>query len=138
MSSIAPIAVDGQPWGEFCVGIPAALAGNRGRETAAKTLFVTVALSLLIVAAMVWLIRRNLRPLQDLICATRQMAAGVAFVRCEYYGRDDLGTLARSFNTMVEAITENRESLERRLGSGRCNSASEKSPIAAFSTTIGR
>ena len=111
----APIIVDGQPWGEFCVGIPAALADNRGRETAAKAFFVTVALSLLIVAAMVWVIRRNLRPLQDLICATRQMAAGDTSVRCQYRGRDDLGTLASAFNAMVETISQNQEALERRV-----------------------
>ena len=40
----APILVYGQPWGEFCVGIPVALANNRGREIAASTFFITICL----------------------------------------------------------------------------------------------
>ena len=40
----APIFVDGQPWGEFRVGIPVALANNRGREIAANTFLITICL----------------------------------------------------------------------------------------------
>ena len=111
----APILVGGLPWGEFCVGIPAALANHRSREVAARTLFTTMSLALAIVGAMVCLIRRNLRPLEELTGATRQMAAGDLSVRCGYRGRDELGTLARSFNAMVETISQTQEGLERQV-----------------------
>jgi hypothetical protein len=45
----APIFVGGKPWGEFCVGLPAALAKARGREIAASTFYTTICLSLGIV-----------------------------------------------------------------------------------------
>jgi PAS domain S-box-containing protein len=111
----APILVEGQLWGEFCVGIPTALANNRGRESAASTFFITIFFSLIIVGVMVCLIRLNLRPLEDLTHATRQMAAGNVSVRCSYSGKDELGALALSFNTMAETISQTREGLERQV-----------------------
>ena len=54
----APILVYGQPWGEFCVGIPVALANNRGREIAANTFLITICFSLVVVGVMVCLIRQ--------------------------------------------------------------------------------
>jgi signal transduction histidine kinase/CheY-like chemotaxis protein len=109
----APIFVEGQPWGEFRVGIPAAMAHNRGREIAVSTLCTALFFSLLIVGVMVWLLEYNLRPLQELTRATRQMAAGDVSARCNYGGSDELGTLAQSFNGMAETISRTQEGLER-------------------------
>ena len=111
----APILVDGQPWGEFCVGIPAALANARGSEIAASTFGITACFSLAIVGVMVFLIRRNLRPLDELTRATQRMAAGEVGVRCHYYGSDEIGTLAQSFNAMAETIFKTQEGLERQV-----------------------
>ena len=111
----APILVGGQPWGEFCVGIPAALANARGREIATSTFCIAICFSLLIVGVMVCLIRRNLRPLQELNLVTQQMAAGKIFTRCSYRGHDELGTLAQSFNVMAETISQTQEDLERQV-----------------------
>ena len=111
----APILVDGKPWGEFCVGIPMALANIRGREIAASTFGITICFSLIIVGAMVYLIRRSLRPLGELTCATRQMAAGNVSVRCDYSRNDELGALAQSFNAMADTISRTQEGLERQV-----------------------
>ena len=113
--SRAPIFVYGQPWGEFRVGIPAALADNRGRDVAASTFLITMFFSLVIVCVMVYLIRRNLRPLQELTRATRQMAAGNVSTRCNYSGQDEVGTLAQSFNAMAKTICQTQEGLERQV-----------------------
>ncbi|MGA2256768.1 MAG: ATP-binding protein, partial [Thermoguttaceae bacterium] len=111
----APILVEGQPWGEFCVGIPAALANNRGRENAASTFFITIFFSLVIVGVMVCLIRYSLRPLRGLTRATRQMAAGNVSARCDYSRNDELGALAQSFNAMADTIAQTQEGLERQV-----------------------
>ncbi len=111
----APILVDGELWGEFCVGIPVALANVRGREIAASTFGITIWFSLIVVGAMIYLIRRGLHPLEDLTEATRQMAAGNVAARCRHYRHDELGMLARSFNAMAETISRTQEGLERQV-----------------------
>ena len=111
----APILVYGQPWGEFRVGIPVALANNRGREIAASTFLITIFFSLVVVGVIVFLIRNGLRPLQELTHATRQMAAGDVSARCNYSRNDEIGTLARSFNVMAETISQTQEGLERQV-----------------------
>ena len=111
----APILVYGQPWGEFRVGIPVALANNRGREIAANTFLITIFFSLVVVGVMVCLIRNGLRPLQELTHATRQMAAGNVSARCNYSRNDEIGALARSFNAMAETISQTQEGLERQV-----------------------
>ena len=63
--SRSPILVHGRSWGEFCVGIPEALANVRGRETAVSTFCATMLLSLIVVGAMACLIRRGLRPYEN-------------------------------------------------------------------------
>jgi PAS domain S-box-containing protein len=108
----APIIVEGRRWGEFRVGIPAALARDRGRGSAASTFGITIAFTLVVVGVMVYLIRSNLRPLKELTAATRQMAAGNVRARCEYAGDDELGALAQSFNAMAATISETHERLE--------------------------
>ena len=114
-ASFAPILVDGELWGEFCVGIPVALANVRGREIAASTFGITIWFSLIVVGAMIYLIRRGLHPLEDLTEATRQMAAGNVAAHCRHYRHDELGMLARSFNAMAETISRTQEGLERQV-----------------------
>ncbi len=111
----APILVGGRSWGEFRVGIPAALAENRGREAAASTFLITICFSLLIVGVMVCLIRHHLHPLEELTDATRQMAASNVSARCNYLRNDELGTLAQSFNAMAETISQTQDGLERQV-----------------------
>jgi len=113
--SRSPILVHGRSWGEFCVGIPEALANVRGRETAVSTFCATMLLSLIVVGAMACLIRRGLRPLRELTCATRQMSAGNVASRCSYAGRDEIGELAHSFNAMADTISRTQEGLERQV-----------------------
>jgi signal transduction histidine kinase len=54
------------------------------------------------------------RPLQDLSAAARQVASGDLRVRVPATGRDEIGSLASTFNDMVERLYENRQ-LEERL-----------------------
>lgn len=54
------------------------------------------------------------RPVQDLTRAARQVAAGDLSVQVPSHGSDEIGSLARTFNEMVERLRESRQ-LEERL-----------------------
>ncbi len=52
-------------------------------------------------------------PIQALVEGTERVARGEAGVRVEIRGRDEIGTLAHSFNRMVTEIENNREDLQQ-------------------------
>jgi PAS domain S-box-containing protein len=111
----APIMVCGQRWGEFRVGIPAALINNNVCDDIVDTLLMTVLFSLPIVGLMFYLVNRSLRPLRELTRATRRMAEGDLAVRCEYQSRDELGGLAPSLNALAKRTARAHENLEQQV-----------------------
>ena len=60
---------------------------------------------LLAVIAVVWLLRRKLRPLGDLVQQAQALGAGHLGARMAQSSNDEIGELARSFNRMGEALT---------------------------------
>ncbi|WP_252089815.1 methyl-accepting chemotaxis protein [Pseudomonas sp. MWU13-3659] len=59
---------------------------------------------LLAVAATLWLLRRKLRPLGDLVRQAEALGAGDLNARLSVTSHDEIGQLARSFNQMGEAL----------------------------------
>ncbi len=59
---------------------------------------------LLAVIAVVWLLRRKLRPLGDLVRQAQALGAGDLGARMAQSSEDEIGELARSFNHMGEAL----------------------------------
>ena len=59
---------------------------------------------LLAVAATLWLLRRKLRPLGDLVRQAEALGAGDLNARLTVTSHDEIGQLARSFNQMGEAL----------------------------------
>jgi len=59
---------------------------------------------LLAVAATLWLLRRKLRPLDDLVRQANALGAGDLNARLAVTSHDEIGQLARSFNKMGEAL----------------------------------
>ena len=95
---------------------------------------------LLAVAATLWLLRRRLRPLGDLVRQAEALGAGDLQARLAITSNDEIGQLARSFNqmgdalaTMVEHIRSASEQVSGRarslsgLSSGACEGMEQQS-----------
>ncbi|MEJ5040954.1 methyl-accepting chemotaxis protein [Pseudomonas sp. B21-036] len=59
---------------------------------------------MLAVGATLWLLRRKLRPLADLVRQAQALGAGDLSARLAVASHDEIGQLARSFNQMSEAL----------------------------------
>nr|WP_070887181.1 methyl-accepting chemotaxis protein [Pseudomonas argentinensis] len=59
----------------------------------------------LAVLAVIWLLRRKLRPLGDLVRQAQALGAGDLSVRLQITSHDEIGELSRSFNQMSEALS---------------------------------
>ncbi|MDB6142348.1 MAG: methyl-accepting chemotaxis protein [Pseudomonas sp.] len=57
------------------------------------------------VGAAIWLLRRKLQPLSDLVRQAEALGAGDLSVRLSVASNDEIGQLARSFNQMGEALS---------------------------------
>jgi len=66
---------------------------------------------LLAIAASLWIAARFTRPIEQLAGAARELAAGHWDTRVEVTSQDEIGELARSFNSMVHDLTEQRDRL---------------------------
>ena len=60
---------------------------------------------LLAVAAVIWLLRRKLRPLGDLVRQAQALGSGDLSVRLDVTSHDEIGELARNFNQMGDALS---------------------------------
>ena len=60
-------------------------------------------------------IRGMTRPVEKLVRATQSLAAGREFERVDISGRDEIGVLADSFNSMGAQLTERTRDLELRI-----------------------
>ncbi|GLK87543.1 methyl-accepting chemotaxis protein [Pseudomonas turukhanskensis] len=60
---------------------------------------------LLAVGAVIWLLRRKLRPLGDLVEQAQALGNGDLSVRLNITSHDEIGDLARNFNQMGEALS---------------------------------
>jgi two-component system nitrogen regulation sensor histidine kinase NtrY len=66
---------------------------------------------LLAVIASLWLAARFTRPIEQLAAASRELAAGEWNAQVDVESNDEVGELARSFNSMVRDLAENRDRL---------------------------
>ena len=61
----------------------------------------------------VYVLQRVVRPVQRIAAATQSFAAGNLAARVDVDADDEIGELARNFNTMAEAIETERQALDR-------------------------
>lgn len=116
--------------GESLLGVKSKLKGtswfivftiNENAVVQRSTLFlrnmvgVGVVLLLVSIVAAVWVSRRVTRPLKSLTVAARQVARGDFAAREPVRTNDELGELARAFNTMAERIGQSHALLGERV-----------------------
>jgi signal transduction histidine kinase len=65
---------------------------------------VLLGISLVLAGLTFGVVRRNMRPLADVLAATTQLAMGDLAIRCPPGGRDEIAEVADSFNAMAEAL----------------------------------
>ncbi|MBI3949982.1 MAG: HAMP domain-containing protein [Acidobacteria bacterium] len=92
-------------WG----GIPDILT-----ETSRNRLLAMAGMLIATMLLLIWLVWRFTRPIDDLLRAERQVARGDLDVQLQVRHRDEIGSLAETFNEMVNALKRNRQ-LEERL-----------------------
>jgi two-component system, NtrC family, sensor kinase len=77
-----------------------------------RQVFLIAGASILLSALIAIPVARSIsRPLSDLAQATHQVAEGDWSVRVPVYGHGEMGTLAESFNTMVETLRDTNDQL---------------------------
>ncbi len=78
------------------------------REQLKKTLFQIVVVVLVIGIFTIYLtIRQMFKPVQRLTESTKEVARGNWNISIDYHSNDEIGTLAQSFNQMVQSLREN-------------------------------
>ncbi|MGE4422252.1 MAG: methyl-accepting chemotaxis protein [Pseudodesulfovibrio sp.] len=82
----------------------------------------------------IFLIRRLLRPLQELSGVTAQIAAGNLDARAEYAADDAIGETVRSVNTMVETLEEKIQAADRSQAAALAESARAQEAMKAAET----
>lgn len=78
------------------------------RDQLRKILFQIVAMVTIFGAAIVYfLIGQVVKPVQVLTASTREVARGNWDVSIEHHAKDEIGTLSKAFNNMVQSLREN-------------------------------
>jgi two-component system NtrC family sensor kinase len=113
VAAYAPLRdVAGKVVGIFYAGVLEAPFLAARTEVMASFLVVCV-VGLAVVFALTYLLTRTtIHPLEEMVAATRQIAAGDLSVRVQSGARDEIGALAASFNAMVDALQTMRRELE--------------------------
>ncbi|HSL22533.1 MAG TPA: cache domain-containing protein [Vicinamibacterales bacterium] len=77
------------------------------------TFLAVCAFGLIVVFALTYVItRRTISPLEEMVAATRKIAAGDLTVRVSVASRDEIGDLAGSFNDMLSSLQRSNSQLE--------------------------
>jgi len=63
----------------------------------------------------IFFLRRFLQPIVDLSGLTSKVANGDYSIRSDFKSNDEIGELAKNFNTMVETIRDNIENLDKKV-----------------------
>jgi signal transduction histidine kinase len=109
----APLA--GTPW-LLVLDMPMALVTERSQQFLRRMLLGGSVLVLLVIVVAWRSSTRLVVPLIELADAADGMAAGYYRTRVSAEGDDEVGRLARAFNTMAERVQRSQKALESRLG----------------------
>ncbi len=118
----APVRVSGEAWGAFRVEVPMSILDRETRAELTRVLALGGAILILGALGAAWLARSIARPVERLASMAQEVARGRFDVRSGVRSRDEIGTLASSFDSMTEQLARDQEelrehsrSLERRV-----------------------
>ena len=98
------------PWRVY-VGIPSAHAFGPSRTQFTKDVLLGLLVSLAVVVLGYWIVASFVEPIESLTRDARAISTGDMARRSAIDSNDEVGTLARSFNTMADAIVERNTAL---------------------------
>lgn len=93
------------------VGVSLAAATQQIRETTRSTIGLAVGIALLMVPLGYEIVRRLVRPLNELREGAQSLAAGDLTAQVSVHRRDEFGDLARAFNVMADRLSVSHKSL---------------------------
>jgi HAMP domain-containing protein len=111
--AVAPLVRDGETGGWLRVSIPRRAAYTPLMRQAAVNLGVLLLLVCLVAAAWVGLERHIVLPLSELGVVAHQVAAGERGLRATPRRDDEIGTLARDFNQMLDGLLSSQKALSQ-------------------------
>jgi len=111
---IVPVIAGDKHYGYIHLTVNTEDFASQMRSKAVKRILVTVAVFSVGIILTVILARRYTKPIEDIVQAARNVAAGDLTQELHPGRKDEIGELARSFNYMVGKLREERE-LEERL-----------------------
>ena len=92
--------------GMLYVGIPQERFDRIKASTTSFFLFVTIVTGLLAGVIAVYLVRRIVSPINEIVKASKEIGEGNYKRKLEIFHEDEMGYLARAFNNMIDAIEE--------------------------------
>ncbi|WP_310569646.1 ATP-binding protein [Gemmatimonas sp.] len=98
------------PWRVY-VGIPTEYAFGPSRTQFTQDMVLGLLFSLTVVVLGYWIIARFVSPIESLTRDARAISTGDMARRSNIASNDEVGTLARTFNTMADAIVERNAEL---------------------------
>ena len=110
-----PLSYSGIDWGWIHVGLSLEQFNADLRSIYIRTILMAVLCMLAGSVVSIFFARRLSRPIQRLNEITMQVADGDLTVRADISSRDEVESLAYSFNRMTESLQKAREELERRI-----------------------
>ncbi len=78
-----------------------------------KYLIISISFSFVLAIFLFWVLRRTMKPIDELTQVVDHMAEGNLESRASEHGKDEISTLGRHFNQMAEKIQENVQLIQR-------------------------
>lgn len=78
-----------------------------------KYLIISISFSFVLAVFLFWVLRRTMKPIDELTQVVDNMADGNLESRASEHGKDEISTLGRHFNQMAEKIQENVQLIQR-------------------------
>ena len=101
----------GQQLGLVELNVSVASMNRTLQRARAAALLIAAILALVVSVLCVFIVRRMVQPLRDLVTGTQELAAGKRSARVTIAASDELGDLAHAFNKMAESLQLSHEEI---------------------------